>query len=185
MKTPVASQMSESKRKRVERATAAPKKAPKNAPVSETESEPKNDTKAEAPLTADEIDALSDDFVFYDQQMDEYCHYRDIRDFSAFMKHANTQLAITSKAAKCKGKDQEHYEWMADGEMQTKYIVNYDALNGAVNARLITKEDAEKWQVPLFIKRVQELHAYLYPKKPIDDIHVSGEQAMFVATLLR
>lgn len=182
--------MSESKRKRVERSTTAPKKAPKNAPAPEAESDPKTDTKAEAPpapppLTDEEIDALSDDFVFYDQQMDEYCHYRDIRDFSAFMKDVNTQLADTIKDAKCKGKDQTHCKWVADEEMQTKHIVNYDALNGAVDARLITKEDAKKWQVPLFIKRVQELHAYLYPKKPIDDIHVSGKQTMFIATLLR
>jgi hypothetical protein len=181
--------MSESKRKRVERATTAPKKAPKNAPAPTPEPEPDAKTETEAPeapppLTDEEIDALSDDFVFYDQQMDEYCHYRDIRDFAAFMTDMNMQIAELSNAARRNGEGQTHYKHLAHGEMQEKHIVNYEALNGAVDARLISSANAAKWKVPLFIKRVQDLHAYLYPKVPIDDIHVSGYEAMRIASLL-
>lgn len=162
--------MSERKRKRTESATATPAPAP--AP-------------AQSALTSDEIDSLGDDFVFYDQQRDEYCYYRDIRDFASFMQHANAQIVETTKDAKCKGKDRAHYRKVANGELQEKHVVNYEALNGAMDARLITKADADKWKVPLFIKRVQELHTLLYPKKPVDEIRVSGFQAAFIASLLR
>lgn len=134
-------------------------------------------------------DADEGDFVFYIQQRDEYGYYSQIGDFKRFVSDMTTQIVEQTNDIKAHvlGKElRKHFHDVAHHEMQTKHLVNYDALTGAMNDRFISQRTIDECKVNVFLEKARALFKMLYPKKSVDeDMHVSVKQAMFIASILK
>lgn len=138
---------------------------------------------------ATNADADEGDFVFYIQQRDEYGYYSQIGDFKCFVSDMTTQITEQTRDIKAHVADPDlhkHCRHVAHHEMQTKHLVNYDALTGAMNDRFISQRTVDECKVGVFLEKARALFKMLYPKKSTDeDMHVSWQQAKFIATLLK
>lgn len=137
---------------------------------------------------ATNADADEGDFVFYIQQRDEYGYYSQIGDFKRFMSDMTTQVTELTHDIKARvlgAELRKHFHDVAHHEMQTKHLVNYEALSGAMSDRFISRRTADECKVEAFLEKTRALFKLLYPKKSTDDMHISGRQAKIIASLLK